>query len=491
MRFLTYIICLICISVFPQSKGFERVKSQLSPSLRNKDFVLTKTTKAYYILSATDGQGYIIMSTNHNVDNNILGYSETEEWNEKIMPPALLQWLDYLEENYLPKGKSIIKPNSNKRVDVPILMTSKWHQDSPYNDLCPIIADGNIKTAAGCVAIASAQVAYYWRKDNPQFTAYDTPIYPYGKAPVTYSIPAGTNFQWNLMRDFYTLYESDEEKEAVARLVYLIGTSTYLNYGTSTGGQINDIIAPFSKQLNLNAKYASKKNYSQEEWELLVYDNLKKNRPVVYAGAIDNSGHAVVIDGYDANLNLYHFNFGWGGNGDGYYTINDLTGMNGYTEGQECIYDIYPRQRNISITIESPEVLCLNTPGHIEMSIQNNSTFNIKDLYLFVSNTIKLGFEKNESVWNHIGNIENDGSEFTFSIDFTPKYSGAKSYLTLTDGEMNILTQRIISIEDVNSIYEVNTSPKNSSATYSINGMSQHDFHKGIKIKEGKKVLFK
>lgn len=481
LLFSNYIV-LVCLSLFLFSTplysngiDFEKAKQIASPLLRGNQVRLIKSTNAYYILGDENRTGYVIVAKRDIVATPILGYSETSEWVEEKMPPTLLQWLGSFDSNDQKSANQLSNTKTSgvthdKKQSVQILMTSHWHQDSPYNDLCPVITDGNIKTAAGCVAIASSQVVYYWRKDNPQTTSEDTPIYPYGKAPVTYSIPAGTDFKWELMKDSYSLYETEEEKESVARLAYIIGTSTYLQYGTSTGGQINDIINPFSKQFNLNAKFASKKNFSQDEWENLIYNNLKKKQPVIYAGSTGTDAHAVVIDGYNATTNLYHFNFGWGGSGDGYYTIDDISGMNGYILGQECVYDIYPRQRNLKITISIAEELYTNTTGEIKLSVQNGSTFDIDGLYLYVSKNFIYPTDKGEAIWYQDNIITNDGNEHSFSMKFNPSFSGSRCYLILTDGEMNILAQKNVTIHESSGIKNVTTDNSFNETYYSLDG---------------------
>ena len=230
-----------------------------------------------------------------------------------------------------------------ERLSIAPLTTSHWHQKAPYNGLCPVVVDGNLKTDAGCVAIAAAQIIYYWRDYNPAATAYDTPTYPYGKAPVTYSVPAGTPYEWELMKDSYTDDDPEASRDAVARLVYVIGTSAWLTYGASTGGSIYDVINPLGSQFQMTAQSAVKKNFSQQDWETLIYQELEKGRPVLYAGRKGGNGHAVVIDGYDATRRLFHFNFGWGGDEDGYYTVDDTTGMDGFSTEQHCIYGIMPK----------------------------------------------------------------------------------------------------------------------------------------------------
>ncbi len=43
-------------------------------------------------------------------------------------------------------------------------------------------------------------------------------------------------------------------------------------------------------------------------------------RPIMYAGFDNSGGHAWILDGYNDN-DQFHFNFGWGGQADGWYPI--------------------------------------------------------------------------------------------------------------------------------------------------------------------------
>lgn len=332
-----------------------------------------------------------------------------------------------------------------QRSTIAPLLATHWHQQSPYNDMSPVIEDGNIKTVAGCVAIAASQVVFYWHRDNPEATSYDTPTYNYGKAPVTYSVPAGTPYNWSLIRNVYTGSEPQEERDAVALLVYVVGTSAWLNYGSSTGGQINDVINSFSSQFRLSGYYARKANYTQSEWEELIYNELAQGRPVLYAGSQNGSGHAVVIDGYDAQQQLFHFNFGYGGSGDGYYTVNDVTGMNGYCDSQSCVYGIAPQKRNIDITIEGTELLSQYTKTPLNIGITNKSTLPINGLKLFISQ-MSSTITDEDALAQYAGVIANDEQTTNITLYVTPAVTGNMYILRLTDKDLNILTEKVVNI---------------------------------------------
>ena len=56
-------------------------------------------------------------------------------------------------------------------------------------------------------------------------------------------------------------------------------------------------------------------------------------------------GHAFVCDGYKSTLSGYkfHFNWGWLGQGNGYFTLDDLTpGAGNFSFNQMAIFNIQP-----------------------------------------------------------------------------------------------------------------------------------------------------
>lgn len=329
-----------------------------------------------------------------------------------------------------------------ERKSIAPLLTSHWHQQAPYNGLSPVVTDGQVKTVAGCVAIAASQIAYYWRRDNPEQTLRDTPTYPYGSAPVTYSVSAGTPYNWQLMHDSYEGTESQAERDAVALLAYVVGTSAYLQYGSSTGGQINDVMYnSYYAQLRLASEYAAKHEYTQQQWEDLLYEELSHGRPILYAGNNPNAGgHAVVIDGYDAPTGLFHFNFGWGGRQDGYYTVNDVNGMDGYCSSQKCVYQIHPIHRNIEADIEFTGQLSVNVATPLQLSILNNSTLPVGGLKLFLTPTADLSGARPVAVSSQ--KIDNDGHRQTISMEILPSIAGSALVLTLCTDEGDVLCSK-------------------------------------------------
>lgn len=63
---------------------------------------------------------------------------------------------------------------------------------------------------------------------------------------------------------------------------------------------------------------AEKAYYGIDEWNDIVYNELRNGRVVYLAGYNAKSGHAFVCDGYDKD-DYFHINWGWVGLDDGYF----------------------------------------------------------------------------------------------------------------------------------------------------------------------------
>lgn len=414
-----------------------------------------QNTAPYYIFSRGKDKGFVIVSGDDCLPE-ILGYTESGDFIEEKMPEQLLGWLKHyaeiIEEAQVNKAKSraarveTYDAKASSRVDIPVLMTTHWHQSSPYNDLCPLLNGTETHAATGCVATAAAQVIYYFWKDNPDTLMAATPTYDYG-APVTRVFPAGTPMKWGIMQPSYGSSTPAEMGEAVATLMASVGAATWLTYGSSTSGQISNLENTFSTYFNMTGKCQYKSGISQSTWEDMIYKELEAGRPMVYTGYNDNNGgHAVVVDGYQASNNLFHFNFGWGGQGDGYYTVNDETGMNGFNQYQGMVYNISPKKQNLTGKIAYTDKMYAYRTNSIKVSVANNGTLPYSGVYIFANtngtkplNISQAKDKDTESVLN------NDGTYKDFTFEISP--SDEKTlYVYLTDNNCNILSTDTIDV---------------------------------------------
>ena len=350
----------------------------------------------YYIFSRGGGRGFVIASGDDSTAP-ILGYTEQGDYDTDSLPPQLLSmlnlWNDRIGEvqrrpqtqrQTLSAPRRAVADYKKEWASVTPLLNTHWHQSAPYNNLAPI-KEGVGRCMTGCVATAGSQLTYYFHKDNPTELAYDTPTYSYG-TPVTVSLPKGTPIEWDLMKLSGT--GTARQDSAVAKLMYALGTSAWLTYGDgdglATSGHNNKMAEAMKGQFGLDYSYSSKSAYSQQKWEELIYKNLSEKRPMLYSGVHPtNGGHSVCLDGYQAATGLYHFNFGWGGQGDGYYTVDDETGMNGFSTYQDLVCNVTPQTPNIEAATNST-TLYHKAANNVLVTVTNNGTLDYKNIYIYL-----------------------------------------------------------------------------------------------------------
>ena len=412
MRGIVFIFILF-VSCQVNAITDKELKSIAMSKLGNSVLEIKKRNSTYCIVQSNNGSGYVIIDLKEDTEGRIIAFSTESSWREDCLPPVILDWVEKYEKEH--NEMKTFQNNNHEWESVSPLLSCHWHQNSPYNDLSPIIEDGNVKTAAGCVAIAAAQIAYYWRRDNPLYTLKDTPTYIYGGAPVSHIIPKGSPNKWDLMQDSYKNNDSQDSRNAVAQLCYVIGTTSYLNYASSTGGSIRDAANALYSQYNLLSEYVSKPKVNYSEWVDILYDNIAKGYPVMCSG-IGSGGHAFVLDGYDRETGLFHFNFGWGGAGDGYYPVDDSEdSMGGFSKGQSIVYNIHPSTRNIEASLNCVYEYINEPVIMASCTIKNNSTLPIRQLHIYAVSENTTLDETESSIWEG-DEIGNDGIEHIVSL---------------------------------------------------------------------------
>ncbi|MBE6231625.1 MAG: hypothetical protein E7117_04560, partial [Bacteroidales bacterium] len=189
---------------------------------------------------------------------------------------------------------------------VPTLLRTKWRQGSPYNDHCPVI-DGRV-APAGCVAIATGQLAAYFRR----------PVYENWDVMSSFGVYVGPNFN-----------EPEPYKPIIAAYIRSLGEELDMDYGADgSSSSINK-----AKRYVKNEMGFSDVRKNKWKWER-VQDRLNHGMPVYTRGSRGLSGHAWVVDGYitltrrdlngrfpDGYKTVMHINWGWGGWRDGYFFV--------------------------------------------------------------------------------------------------------------------------------------------------------------------------
>ena len=217
------------------------------------------------------------------------------------------------------------------------LLTTHWGQGDPYYRLCPEHPD-DIYCATGCLATAVGQVLNYHQLPVRGIGSR-TIYYPYNQPATGVAISANfseTFYQWDLMLDSYEPGQYTEEQAlAVATLMVHCGVAVNMQYGGYNHGGSGTTSADAAECVcNYfgfeNARTINRSDYSDDEWMDMVYGEISAGNPLVYGGQnrFGNGGHSFVLHGYDTDGRVY-VNWGWLGDGDGYYDI-DLLNPNAY-----------------------------------------------------------------------------------------------------------------------------------------------------------------
>lgn len=147
---------------------------------------------------------------------------------------------------------------------------------------------------------------------------------------------------------------TEAQADAVAYLMKAAGYSVKMDYAQDSSGALAMNIANgLRKYFNYDSNifYTLREYYSATQWAQMIYDNLKNVGPLLYGGgSMLGGGHSFVCDGYDGN-GYFHFNWGWSGMSDGYFSLDALNpsslgsgggGGGGYNFTQDAVFGIQP-----------------------------------------------------------------------------------------------------------------------------------------------------
>lgn len=332
-------IAIACLQALPASsqqitkeRALEKANrfltsSQVSQTSRSKaprkavQLTLASSSDDYYIFNDEQNGGYVIIGGDER-QQDVLGYSPDGHFDAAAIPCNFQSLLDgyasqaaYLRAhpNYTPKAQKRVKG-----VVIAPLLDSSWGQGAPYYNMCPMKFGDRCIT--GCVPTAISQIMYYHKwpeKGKGQ--------YSYEWEGETYSADfSQSTYRWDLMLPTYNENSSQESQDAVALLLKDVGYAYNTLYGLSDSGasfQGKSLIDYFDYDQSM--RMIQREYYNQEEWDNTIAEELKNNRPVALSGGSPSGGHTMVIDGCDSE-GYFHFNFGWDGNQNGYFSTQGI-----------------------------------------------------------------------------------------------------------------------------------------------------------------------
>ncbi len=312
---------------------------------------------AYYVVNTE--AGYAIVAGDSRA-REILAYGEGQIQSMNDLPDAVQYFLDIYQKQmeYLQAhpGLMVQKTANRGGVSVAPMLKTAWGQGAPYNRRCPKVSRDYCKV--GCSAVSLAQVMKYWQYPDKSPAL---PGYTGEEFGVTVDALPEYTFVWDKMQDTYegmseTYIDNqmpDDLKDAIAYFMRYVGQAETMDYGTEKSGAGHEGILQaiqtfgFDPGAHIEMKWDyddGTVNYTEEAWAELIQSELRAGRPLVYC-AFDTSGqgesfgiagHSFNVDGYDAETDMYHVNFGMTPTANTYYALD------AFAYDFVTVYDFYP-----------------------------------------------------------------------------------------------------------------------------------------------------
>lgn len=319
---------------------------------------ITLSQESYYVFPNANSKGFTIVSGDDRLPE-IVGYSRQGSYDENNLPEGFISFMKAYQNLYNKvnlgdaealKNLAEIKAWRNKKnasaastsAVAPLLGNIEWDQTSPYNNMCPRYDSVHV-AATGCVATAMAQVMAYYK--YPKQLKADIPGYVNRWNGIPLEIPTITReegiYDWDNMLPKYNkeANATQQQKDAVAKLMYHCGAAVQMNYGPESAASVS--ASKLAKYFGYDADLMmdlNRSTFSLDKWMQIIDTELAAGRPVLYGGQASDGGHQFICDGKDGE-GLYHINWGWSGSQNGYFDLSLLnpekggTGSGSSTEG--------------------------------------------------------------------------------------------------------------------------------------------------------------
>jgi hypothetical protein len=321
-----------------------------------ESYMSCKNIILFYVFNLQP-QGYIVVSADSNLPP-VIAYSFTDNFQSDVSKDnILLQMLkadiglrlenvEKLPENIIKSRNSLWSEFLNEETEVLVnvdfqqwppegtsptegWIETKWHQNSPYNDFCPM--DGDKRSIAGCPAVAMAQILNYHKTtNNVAFNDSDDYYHSYGNRfwidndHEEYDFPSFPELNDYLDTLAYhydnKLSITDENK---ATLNFACGVAATQVYTSGVSGTFG-VNQAYDAYLKFDCNTVELLDNSDTDLYDRLSQNIKDALPAHLAVVTPgwDAGHNLVIDGYNTD-EYYHLNFGWGGSYDAWYLLPD------------------------------------------------------------------------------------------------------------------------------------------------------------------------
>jgi len=386
--YFSVILAFFAGSVFAKPISQSEAHNIASNLVKNKKHLVKLKTKKARNLQAQKDALYYVFETGENGfaiiagDDNfkpILGFSENGKFDYADMPPNFAWYLQNLEKEleYALQNEQMASSEiqmeweryaANPYTIGTYLIKTTWSQESPYNNMCPVISGSAAVT--GCVATSMSQIMNYHKW--PLNISGNIPGYNTRDLGISVSAINRQNFSydWANMANSYSGTTTTAQKNAVATIMHHAGAAVQMDYNTSASGGSGAYSTDIPKAMPLYFDYDKNiifiardgQYYRPEDYTAIgngswrpandsilpsIWDDIMKIQidsllPIIYSGS-GSGGHSFILDGYD-NSGRFHFNWGWRGDYDGWFVstvLNPGTNHN-YSSDQDAIINIMP-----------------------------------------------------------------------------------------------------------------------------------------------------
>lgn len=268
---------------------------------------------AYHLFVGEAEQRFVIVSGESQM-NEVVGYGRLTTGKAESLPPqvhALLQqYTETVRQVRAGQQPAATAPKYLRRYVEP-LIDAQWGQSYPYNSKTPRV--GGKPTYTGCVATAAAQFLYFykWPLQRP-------PLYVRSEGDEADTSPT---YLWDLMKGTREQMNSTRAAAAVGRLLLDVGKAIRITFGTQASpSNIEYTLDALQNDFGYTTRLLHRDRMKADEFREAIMQEISDGYPVMMCGGV----HAFVYDGYDRR-GFVHANFGWDGQGDGYYDINTIT----------------------------------------------------------------------------------------------------------------------------------------------------------------------
>lgn len=317
-------------------------------SRRLQKKVMDNTSDAYYMFRNKEDNRLVVISGDQRMQS-ILGYTDNAI-EDNMMPDGMAELLTTYKRQYAalsPDCQTECKSNLNKGER--LLKTPDWGQWAPFNLRTPL------SYPTGCAATAMSIVMRY----------HQWPVMGQGskthiwKDSVMTADFEHTRYDWDNMPMSYDSYTT-AQAEAVSLLMRHAGIAVEMYYAAESSGARQSLVPGALTQYFRYAattRLVSAADYDAATWEKMMRSEIDADRPVIYTGesTMGRGSHGFVLDGYRDNL--FHFNFGWNGSGNGYFAISAFSSTSTafeFANQQQAVIGIKPlREDNCApLTLE-------------------------------------------------------------------------------------------------------------------------------------------